>query len=108
MVAVAVLVVAIAGASRDGKADARLAGGVRTGLATYRADLVAARRSATAIARDPSIQSAVTSGDATAVRSAAETAARERGLSTLAMRGSFGTVRVGAPAGAVAIATAKL
>jgi diguanylate cyclase (GGDEF)-like protein len=108
MVAVALLVVGITGASRSGKADARLAGGVHTALSIYRDDLRQARRAATDIARDPAVQTAVGRGDPAGIRAAALAAANTHGVRSLTVRDSNGSVLARSGSGGVAIATVKL
>jgi diguanylate cyclase (GGDEF)-like protein len=106
IVAVAFLVIAISGSARNGKADARLAVGVHTALATYRRELAHARQAATAIARDPALQQAVSTGDPGAIRAAAESARLAHGIRELVVRGPDGAVRAG-PGESVPIARVR-
>ena len=106
MVVVAVLVVGVTTASRNGKADARLDAGVHTALSVYRVDLATARVAARAVARDPAVQTAVRGGGGATLRDALSAAASSSGAhrSSSADPGSNVT-RVGTPGVAVARVT---
>jgi diguanylate cyclase (GGDEF)-like protein len=108
IVAVALLVVGITSASRSGKADARLAGGVHTALAVYNDDLRRARTVATRIARDPAVQSAVGGGDRAAIRTALGSASGAAGVESLMVRDRSGAVFARSGSDGVAAATIDL
>ena len=68
MLAVALVLFSITGDSETGKADARLAGGLRTAFALYDAARQEAGPHRTRIARDRVLQRAMAAGDSTAIR----------------------------------------
>jgi diguanylate cyclase (GGDEF)-like protein len=108
IVAVALLVVGITSASRSGKADARLAGGVHTALTVYNDDLRQARRAASRIAHDPGVQAAIAGGDRAAIRAALASAPGAAGVESLVVRDRSGTVLARSGSDGVAAATIDL
>jgi diguanylate cyclase (GGDEF)-like protein len=101
MIVITGLAVGVTDASRNGKADARLDGGVQTALATWRGDLARAHRAARAVAQDPALQAALRSGSGIEV--AAGSAAHAAGAQSLLVRGPGRSVTRVGPAG-VAVA----
>jgi diguanylate cyclase (GGDEF)-like protein len=102
MAVVAALVVGVTNASRNGKADARLDGGVHAALTLYRTELTSARAAAVSVAESGAVQDAVRSGDGPAIQAAASSAATGTGASSVVVRGPGKTVtRVGPPGIAV-------
>lgn len=85
MVAVAVLVTQVTGASRTGKADARLATGMETALSLYREELDESRAAARRAASDEPLVAALRSGRRAEMRAAAERLVRTSKLSSLAV-----------------------
>jgi nitrogen fixation/metabolism regulation signal transduction histidine kinase len=110
IVAVALLVVEITSASRSGKADARLAGGVHAALAIYNDDLRRARRAATALAHDPAVPAAVAGGNRAAISDSLSSVAQGAGVESIvvveAARG--GSVLARSGSAGVAAATVDL
>ena len=110
IVAVALLVVGITSASRSGKADARLAGGVHAALAIYNDDLRRARRAATALAHDPAVPAAVAGGNRAAISDSLSSVAQGAGVESIvvveAARG--GSVLARSGSAGVAAATVDL
>ena len=100
MIVIAALAVGVTDASRNGKADARLDGGVQTALATWRGDLARAHRAARAVAQDPALQAALRSG--TGIEVAAGSAAQAAGARSLLVRGPGRSVTRVGPAGVAA------
>jgi diguanylate cyclase (GGDEF)-like protein len=92
MAAVAFLVSALADDSREGKTDARLAASTETALAVYDEAVGEAERAARAAGRDPALAEALRSGDAGAVRAAAEDLRRRLGIPALTVRDREGTL----------------
>src|SRR3954452_9726604 len=104
MIVIAALAVGVTDASRNGKADARLDGGVKTALATWRGDLARAHRAARAVARGPALQAALRTGSG--IEAAARSAAQAAGARSLLIRGpGQAATRVGPPGVAVARVT---
>jgi len=92
MVALAVLVVQVAGSSRTGKADARLSAGLETALALYDDEMSEAESGARAAAAEPPLAAAIRSADAPRVRQAAARAAREENLVSITIADPDGDV----------------
>src|SRR5262245_38530093 len=97
MIVIAGLAVGVTTASRNGKADARLDGGVHTALATWNEDLARARRVARTAARDPGLQAALRRGSG--VQAAAASAAHAAGARSMVIRGPGQAVTGVGPAG---------
>jgi diguanylate cyclase (GGDEF)-like protein len=90
MVALAALVLQVAGSSRTGKADARLSAGLETALSVYRDELAEAEDAAREAARDPALAAAIRAGDRRRTEAA---------LARLVRGGSLAGARVLAPNG---------
>ena len=111
MVPVVTVALLLLGLSRDnqtGKADARIAQGLRTALAVYERHAVEARPQLARVLRDPALARALTAGDRTRLRRRLDRLARASGApASLAIYSRAGRplARSGDP-GAVAPATA--
>lgn len=105
MVVVAALVVGVTNSSRNGKADARLDGGVHTALSVYRHELVGARRAALAIANDPALQAAIRAGSPAELHAALTTSTESARARSVLLRGPGDAV---AHVGTVGVATARV
>ncbi|MEK6271620.1 MAG: diguanylate cyclase [Actinomycetota bacterium] len=103
MVAVAVLVTHVTSESESGKADARLAAGLDTALATYNDAAAAAERAAKRFASDPAAASALRSGDPARIEAVARRLAAQNGIRSLVIRDPSGdALATIGPGGAVA------
>jgi diguanylate cyclase (GGDEF)-like protein len=76
MAALAALVLEVAGSSRTGKADARLAAGLETALTLYRAEVREAEEAVRSAVRRPGLAAAIRSGQSGQIESAASEAVR--------------------------------
>jgi diguanylate cyclase (GGDEF)-like protein len=94
MAAVTILVIQLSGESRTGKADARLAGDLRTALVIYRDKQAANRLEAEAIARDRRLTAALRGGRAAEVKAQVDRIATARGLKELRLTFSGGSAEV--------------
>src|ERR671919_607771 len=83
MIALAALVVQIAGDSASGKADARLAAELETAIAIYEEAVGEADAAARRIADDAQLAAALRSGDGAAVEARAQELAREHDARSL-------------------------
>jgi len=83
MVALAAIVVQVAGSSRTGKADATLSAGLETGLSLYRDEQREAEQAARRAAADPALAAAIRSGDPERAAAAANRIVRRGGLVSL-------------------------
>ena len=90
MIALAVLVVQIAGDSATGKADARLAAGLDTAIALYEDRVGDARAAARRIAAEPGFTAAVAGDDRDEIARAARRAARSERLESLVITDADG------------------
>ncbi len=90
MIALAVLVTQVTTQSGNGKADARLASGLRVSLAIYKRDTAAARRVATKVGSSVILADAIRSGDRSQLQAAAQSVARQDGARSLVVRGTDG------------------
>jgi diguanylate cyclase (GGDEF)-like protein len=91
MIAVAVLVIHVTSESETGKADARLDASLDAALGTYEADVAEAERAAKQFASNPSVASALRSGDPEQIEALAGLAARN-GIRSLVIRDPSGEV----------------
>jgi diguanylate cyclase (GGDEF)-like protein len=107
MAALAALVLEVAGSSRTGKADARLAAGLETALTLYRAELAEAERAVRAAAQSPSLAAAIRSGQRGQIDSAASDALRGGPLVALRVLEPDGS-RIAAAGSAETVADAEL
>src|SRR5712671_4203961 len=104
MIVIAGLAIGVTNASRNGKADARLDGGVHTALAVWNEGLAKARHAGGTAARDAGLQAALRSG--TGIQAAAASAASSAGARSMVVRGPGHAVsRVGPPGVAAARVT---
>src|SRR4051812_44928561 len=110
MVAVALVLFSLTADSETGKADARLAEGMRTALAVYRQDRDRAAGELDRVARDPALGRALAAGDAARAKSRARAlAASNPSIKGLAVVGRDGRpLAATGSADAVAGATANL
>ncbi len=92
MVALVFLLVQVSDDSKTGKADARLAAGVGTGLTLYRDYAADSRGAARRLASDPSLGAAIAAGDPARAAAAARRVAAATGASFLRITGSDGRV----------------
>jgi diguanylate cyclase (GGDEF)-like protein len=92
MVAVAVLVTQVTSESGSGKADARLAAGLDSALATYNDDAAEAERAAKRFASDPAAASALRAGDPARIQALARRLAAQNGIRSLVIRDPSGDV----------------
>ena len=83
MAALAAIVVELAGSSQSGKADARLAAGLETGLSLYRAEQDRAEEAARKAATDPELAAAIRRESAKQARSTAARIVRRGELVSL-------------------------
>jgi diguanylate cyclase (GGDEF)-like protein len=83
MVALAALVLEVAGSSRTGKSDARLAAGLETALTVYRAELAEAERAVRRAAGNESLAAAIRGGRRGQIEGAAEDLVRRTPLVAL-------------------------
>jgi diguanylate cyclase (GGDEF)-like protein len=90
MIALAVLVTQVTTQSGNGKADARLASGLRVSLAIYKRDTAAARRVATKVGSSVILADAIRSGDRSQLQTAAQSVALQDGARSLVVRGTDG------------------
>ena len=90
MVALAALVLEVAGSSRTGKADARLSAGLETALSVYRSELSQSEAAVRDAARDPRLTAAIRRNDRPRIDEATE---------RLVRRGPLAALRVFAPTG---------
>ena len=72
MVALAAIVVQVAGSAQTGKADARLSAGLETALGVYETEQDLAERDAREAAADPALAAAIAAGDEELVKTAAQ------------------------------------
>jgi diguanylate cyclase (GGDEF)-like protein len=91
MIAVAVLVIHVTSESETGKADARLDASLDAALGTYEAEVAEAERAAKQFASNPSVASALRSGDSEQIEALAGLAARN-GIRSLVVRDPSGEV----------------
>ncbi|MGH2950924.1 MAG: diguanylate cyclase [Solirubrobacterales bacterium] len=96
MIALAALVVQIAGDSASGKADARLAAGLETAIAVYEDRIADAGAVARRIAADSELESALRAEDADRVESVARALRREHGAASLVITDAAGEQLVAA------------
>src|SRR3954453_230042 len=85
MIALAVLVTQIATDSTNGKADARLAEGLDSGLTVYRDEASSARDAAKQAAHDPQVTAAVTSGSGSQESAAAKALIGQHGIRAVSL-----------------------
>src|SRR5215217_6928348 len=90
MIAVAVLVMQIVTESTNGKADARLAEGLDSGLTVYRDDAAAASRAAKQVATEPSVSAAISAGSGPAAAAVAEGLVGEHGIRAVELEAATG------------------
>jgi diguanylate cyclase (GGDEF)-like protein len=93
MVALAALVLEVAGSSRTGKADARLAARLETALTLYRAELSESERAVRRAAQDPELAAAIRSGQRGRIAPAAKDVVRAGRLVSLRVLGPNGSPR---------------
>src|SRR5215216_648073 len=107
MIAVAVLVMQIVTESTNGKADARLAEGLDSGLTVYRDDAAAASRAAKQVATEPSVSAAISAGSGPAAAAVAEGLVGEHGIRAVELEAATGET-VATAAGPVLAAPYRL
>src|SRR5215207_82490 len=90
MIAVAVLVTQIVAESTNGKADARLAEGLDSGLTVYRDDAAAASRAAKQVATEPSVSAAISAGSGPQASAVAEGLVGEHGIRAVQLEAASG------------------
>src|SRR4051794_11375752 len=90
MIVLGVLVTQIATDSTNGKADARLAEGLDSGLTVYRDEAASARDAARQVARNPQVTAAITSGGGAQESAAARALIGEHGIRSVSIDSAKG------------------
>ena len=98
MIVLAVLVTQIATDSTNGKADARLAEGLDSGLTVYRDAAKSAGDAAKKAAHDPQVTAAITSGDGPQENAAARGLIGQHGIRAASLESAKGEGAPRAPA----------
>ncbi len=98
MIVLAVLVTQIATDSTNGKADARLAEGLDSGLTVYRDEATSARDAGKKAAQDPQVTAAITSGNGPQETAAAQGLIGQHGIRAASLDSTKGEGAPRAPA----------